>query len=211
MTQAFQTYYDPSRHKKVLDVGSRQVSGHQLNHRQIISGSELAYTGVDVVEGPNVDVVMKKPYRLPLSSKSCDIIFCGQVFEHIPYFWITFLEFARVLRRDGIILLKVPSRGHRHSPPTDCWRFYPDGMRALAEFSRLELLRVHTDFPPKDESGRRLDYARIDPRRYWGDTVAVFKKTEKYPPFIMAAIREPLVMWGNRLPKINPEKKPQTN
>ena len=211
MADSFERYYIPHKHKVVLDVGSRAVSGHKLTHKDIVKPHDLKYIGVDVVEGPNVDVVMKEPYRLPLRSQSVDIIFCGQVFEHVPYFWVTFLEMARVLRGGGVIFLSAPSRGHRHSPPTDCWRFYPDGMRSLAKFADLKLLRAHTDFPPKQSDNSRLDYSRISEYRYWGDTVGVFQKTRQYRRYRGFIMRELLIRWSNKRSVVKPNVAPQKN
>lgn len=211
VAKCFNKYFKPNRHKTVVDIGSRAVSGHTMTHRTIIEPHGLNYIGLDVVEGPNVDVVMTEPYRLPLKSDSADIIFCGQVFEHVPYFWVTFLEMARVLRRGGIIILTAPSRGHRHSPPTDCWRFYPDGMLALAKFSNLDLCHARTDFPPKVEGGSKLDYAAISDDRYWGDTVGVFTKTEDYRNFRIFVLREILIRWANKRSVLKPGVLPQKN
>lgn len=209
MERAFRKYFRKTDHHVLLDVGSRAVSGHKLTHRQIIEGSGLRYIGVDVVDGPNVDLVMKKPYRLPARSNSVDLIFCGQVFEHVPYFWVTIMEMARVVRPGGLIFITAPSRGHRHSPPTDCWRFYPDGMLAMAAFARLRVLEAHTDFPPKTEDGKRLDYSKIDRAHYWGDTLGVFEKPADYPSIKSAIIREALVLWANNLPPVRGDVAPQ--
>ncbi|SMF57869.1 Methyltransferase domain-containing protein [Xaviernesmea oryzae] len=211
MRKGFEKFFDPEVHKSVLDVGSRAVSGHTMTHRSIIEPHNLTYVGLDVVAGPNVDVVMKQAYRLPVASESADIIFCGQVFEHVPYFWVTFLEMARVLRKDGIILLTAPSRGHRHSPPTDCWRFYPDGMLALAKFSGLELLYAKTDFPKKVDDGSRLDYTTISEYRYWGDSIGVFKKTDAYRKWSIIPMRELMIRWANKRSNLKPGVQPQTN
>lgn len=199
---ALKTYLDLQKHQVVLDIGSRVVSGQRLTHRTLIDAAGLKYVGLDVVAGPNVDVVMREPYRLPVKSESADVILSGQVFEHIPYFWVTFLEMARVLTYDGIIIVTAPSRGHRHSPPTDCWRFYPDGMLALAKYSGLNLLHAHTDFPRV--VGKRFDYSSISPKRYWGDTVGVFQKTKQYPKFAIAVVREVMIRWANNKNELKP-------
>lgn len=211
VTNCFDKYFKPNRHKTVVDIGSRAVSGHKLTHRTIVEPHALKYIGLDVVAGPNVDVVMKEAYRLPLKSNSADIILCGQVFEHVPYFWVTFLEMARVLRRGGIIILTAPSRGHRHSPPTDCWRFYPDGMLALAKFSDLDLLYSHTDFPRKVEDGSKLDYSTITDFRYWGDTVGVFTKTWTRTNARSYILRQILIHWANNRSVLKPGIGPQKN
>jgi hypothetical protein len=80
----------------------------------------------------------------------------------------------------------------------DCWRYYPDGMRALAAYTRLELREVYTDFPPM--KGIRHAYGSIDAKHaYWGDTVGVFRKPAKYPRLTMAFVRSTTRWWANRV------------
>jgi SAM-dependent methyltransferase len=76
------------------------------------------------------------------------------------------MEMVRTLRPGGYIFLIAPSRGHEHRFPLDCWRFYPDGYRALAEYGQVDCLEVHTDWPAYP--GAR--------GRKWGDTVGAFAK-----------------------------------
>ena len=44
----------------------------------------------------------------------------------------------------------APSRGPEHRYPNDCWRFYPDGYRALAKYARAmtRLSKVIGDHDP---------------------------------------------------------------
>ena len=139
---------------------------------------------------------MTKPYSIPAASKSQDVVISGSVFEHIPFFWASMLEVARVLRPGGLWFVTVPSRGHKHSA-IDCWRFYPDGLRAMAAASHLTLLESHVHYPPMTEDARH-DYPRIDAKNhYWGDAVAVYRKPERYP-LEMHAIRPVVRWWANR-------------
>lgn len=199
MKIAADEYFDPITHRDVVEVGAILTPGVTLNHRQIFKVGDVKYTGVDLSAGENVDIVMEKPYRLPLSSNSADVIVCGQVFEHVPFVWVTMLEMARVLRVGGLIFASAPSRGHVHLHPYDCWRFYPDGMRSLGAFAGLETKYAHTDFPPRKDGSHNFDYGGITPDRYWGDTVAVFEKTAQYNSLMMALLREPLVAWANSI------------
>ncbi|ABM56417.1 class I SAM-dependent methyltransferase [Verminephrobacter eiseniae] len=147
----------------VIDVGSYDVNG---SYRPFFSRPGWRYTGVDLTAGPNVDRVMTSPYRLPFASHSVDVIVSGQAFEHVQFFWLTWLEMVRVLKPGGHILLLAPSRGPEHRYPQDCWRFYPDAYRALAAYGDLELLEVSTDWN-----------AHADPDSApWGDTVGVFRQ-----------------------------------
>jgi SAM-dependent methyltransferase len=92
----------------------------------------------------------------------------GQAFEHIEYFWLTWLEMARVLKPGGLIFLLAPSRGYEHRHPQDCWRFYPDGFNALANYAGMRLLEVSTDWEPHPDPGSAP----------WGDTVGVFQQPD---------------------------------
>ena len=156
-------YLDSSKPIAVADLGSYDVNG---SYRPIFSSPAWRYTGVDLSPGPNVDCVLKSPYRLPFRTGSVDVFVSGQAFEHIEFFWLTWLEMVRVLKPGGVIFLVAPSRGPEHRYPVDCWRFYPDGFGALAKYASLDLLEATTDW----ESDQAPDSAA------WGDTVGVFRK-----------------------------------
>ncbi len=147
----------------VIDIGSYDVNG---SYKPMFDRDGWTYTGVDLTAGPNVDVVLSSPYRLPFASYSVDVIVSGQAFEHVEFFWLTWLEMARVLKPGGVIFLLAPSRGPEHRYPQDCWRFYPDGYRALAAYRDLEMVSVTTDW---------AEHAEPDSAP-WGDTVGVFRQ-----------------------------------
>jgi SAM-dependent methyltransferase len=199
MAYCVKQYMPPDRHYRVVDFGSRLSRGQTLTHRDLLGGHDCEITGIDIRDGRNVDVVMDKPYRVPLPRSSADVIFAGQVFEHVPFFWASMLELARVLKRGGYLFMTVPSRGHVHSY-YDCWRYYPDGLRAMAAFSGLQLCEAYTDFPPTKEGRKSHDYGAIDARdAYWGDTVGVFMKSERYPSARIAVVRWVVRWWANRI------------
>jgi SAM-dependent methyltransferase len=202
MRQALTTYLPRQRRVDVLELGSGTSPGQTRTHRGLLQEVDHSYVGVDVREADNVDILMSQPYKIPARSRSKDVVICGSVFEHVPFFWASSLEVARVLRPGGLWFLTVPSRGHKHTD-VDCWRYYPDGIRAIAAASRLTLLESHTHFPPMTEQSRH-DYARIDiDNDYWGDTVAVFQKPERYPREMMI-VRPVVRWWANRASEEGP-------
>jgi FkbM family methyltransferase len=162
----------------ILDFGSKIVPGQKLTHKSLFSDYNCKYTGLDLEAGNNVDVVMKDPYSIPFGNNTFDVIITGQVIEHIPFLWATFLELARILKPNGYIFCSAPSRGHQHNPPYDCWRFYPDSYKALAVFSNLCLVEVETHFPARKPNIQHFDYSHIKDSEYWGDTVGVFQKVQ---------------------------------
>jgi hypothetical protein len=147
----------------VLDVGSQDVNG---SYRPIFEALGWRYIGLDREPGANVDVVARSSYRFPIRGSSIDLVVTGQAFEHIEYFWLSWLEMVRVTRVGGLLFLIAPSRGVEHRHPVDCWRFYPDGLNALAKWGGVPLLEGSTDWVrhPDPHSGE------------WGDTVGVFRK-----------------------------------
>lgn len=156
-------YLDQQQPLSVVDIGSYDVNG---SYRTLFGNDNWSYRGVDLEAGPGVDVVLTSPYRLPFASGTVDLVISGQAFEHVEFFWMTWLEMLRVLKPGGRIFLIAPSRGPEHRYPQDCWRFYPDGYRALARFGSCELLEVSTDWEPHPDPGSQA----------WGDTVGVFGK-----------------------------------
>lgn len=139
---------------RVVDIGGANVNG---SYADIFSDSKFEYVAVDLATGEGVDVVLEDPNVLPFDSGSVDIVISGQVFEHAEFFWKLFEEAARVVCETGFIFLIVPSAGPIHRFPVDCYRFYPDAMRALSRYADIELLEVwHDDRGP------------------WNDLVGVF-------------------------------------
>jgi SAM-dependent methyltransferase len=199
MVECIEKYMTKNKHYYVLDFGSFINSGQVMHHRELLANYNCHITGVDIQAGRNVDVQMTKPYTIPLPSNSQDIVITGQVFEHIPFPWASMLEIARVLRPGGYLFLTAPSRGHRHST-YDCWRYYPDSMRALAAHAELELLEGYTAFPPNVPGGRHHDYSSIDSsEHYWGDTTGVFQKPKWKFSLRRHLVREVMVRYANKV------------
>lgn len=149
---------------KIIDIGSTDICGC---YKPIFNNPTWNYKGVDLSQGPNVDIILTKPYDWhEIQSNSVDILVSGQVLEHVEFFWLTILEVSRVLKPGGIACIIAPSSGYEHRYPVDCWRFYPDGMRALARFGRLACLEAFTHWGVIGDPGS-------DP---WHDSVLVLQK-----------------------------------
>jgi O-antigen biosynthesis protein len=158
----------PKEKIKILDVGSYGVNG---TYKEIFSNSEkYLYTGLDVNPGPNVDYVAVDPYCWPeLHDESFEVIVSGQAFEHIEYPWLIIEEMNRVLKKNGLVCIVAPSRGPEHKYPVDCWRYYPDGFRALAKWVNLEVLEAKASWGKSGFS---------DGSDQWGDACCILFKPE---------------------------------
>ncbi len=150
----------------ILDLGSQDING---SYRPIFDRPPWHYLGLDVAAGKNVDIVLRDPYRWrEIKGASADVIVCGQTFEHTEFFWLTIQEIARALKPQGLCCIIAPSAGDEHRYPLDCWRVYPDGLRALARYAGLETLEAWTqweDLPEYDGESNK-----------WHDSVLVARR-----------------------------------
>ena len=94
--------------------------------------------------GENVDLVLADGYDWKeIADNSFDVVLCSQVMEHARYPWRLAQEIARVLRPRGLALLVAPSAGHVHRYPEDCFRYFPDGLPALAATAGLSVIESY--------------------------------------------------------------------
>jgi hypothetical protein len=117
----------------VLDIGACQVKGQKDTYRSLFD--DCQYTGMDIVSGPNVDIVGWKSIYFRY-----DFVICGQVLEHVEYPW----EFLTNLKKyfKHMICIIVPNTLHEHRYPIDCYRFFPDGMRALFKYAHIKEIEI---------------------------------------------------------------------
>ena len=133
---------------EILEVGSAAYHGHAVN-RELLENPNWHYLGLDLLAGPNVDVIAKNPYDWQeVPEASIDVVVCSQVLEHARYVWITMHEIGRILKPRGVAFVIAPSGGQVHRYPEDCWRFYPDGLPALDEYSGMQLIESHRQSRP---------------------------------------------------------------
>jgi len=90
------------------------------------------------------------------------------------------LQINRVLKKDGLACIIAPADGHEHRYPVDCWRYYPDGMKALAKWARMEVIEAQTQWESQNYS---------DDSDQWKDSFLVCMKiieTEGLDNFLSA-------------------------
>jgi SAM-dependent methyltransferase len=165
-----QTYCDLPK-ARILEIGSMDVNGSLRG----FSKPTTEYVGVDLEEGPAVDVVVKPGEKLPFEDFSFDLIMASSAFEHDPRFWDTFIEMCRVARAGGHIYVNAPSNGGVHRYPLDCWRFYPDAGLALMEYAGEHQIQVDL---VESFVGKRYNNSWDG----WNDFVAVFRRGPSKTP-----------------------------
>ncbi len=166
------TYLQPCANQplNVLDVGSRAIGNGSLTHRSTILAQGWSYFGMDMEPGENVDLVVPDGYDWKeIDDDQYDVVLCSQVLEHTRYPWRLTQEIARVLRPRGLAFLIAPSAGHVHRYPEDCFRYFPDGLPALAHAAGLQIVEAHVQ--------QRLAYRS----NIWLDAAAVVQKPMRSP------------------------------
>ena len=141
MTLFARKYLDEAQRLKIIDIGSYDVDG---SYRPIFSKPNWEYKGLDMVAGPNVDIVAPS-YPWPLPDNSFDAVVSGQTMEHVEAPWLWVKELERICKPGGLIVVISPWQWFIHRYPVDCWRILPDGMTyLLSKWCRCELLAVGT-------------------------------------------------------------------
>lgn len=146
----FVSHYIPRDTKvKVLDIGSYNVNGC---YRDLFKDNvRVEYVGLDMAEGPNVDYVPQNPYVWQeLEDESFDYVISGNAFEHIEYPWLTMCEIYKKLKNGGFACILAPCTIDEHRYPTDCYRYYSDGFRALAKWAGFQIISVSVSGVPDE-------------------------------------------------------------
>jgi len=96
---------DSFRNSKVLEIGSLDING---TIRVLFENCE--YVGVDVGEGPCVDVVCSgHEYDAP--DNSFDTVVSSECFEHNPYWKETFANMHRTCKPGGVVMFTCATDG----------------------------------------------------------------------------------------------------
>ncbi len=91
--------------QRVLEVGSLNINGTVRDFF-----SNCVYTGVDVADGPSVDIVAQGQ-DLTFPDNSFDVAVSAECFEHNPYWRETFVNMVRMTRPGGLVVFTCAAEG----------------------------------------------------------------------------------------------------
>jgi SAM-dependent methyltransferase len=118
---------------RVLEIGPGAFpSDYQKSVR-----CEVIWHTLDIADSPALTYPRTPLYDFPIPNDSYDIVLSGQVIEHVAKIWRWMRELARVTRPGGRVITINPVSWPFHEYPIDCWRIFPDGMKALSDDSGL--------------------------------------------------------------------------
>ena len=121
---------------KVLEIGP---DGFPSTYRRAI-GVSCEWHTIGLKEDGRLTYRASGEYDYPVEADSYDIVLSGNVIEHVRKPWRWMPELVRLAKPGGLVITINPVSWTYHEAPVDCWRIYPEGMRALCEESGLRLL-----------------------------------------------------------------------
>lgn len=115
------------KHPRLLEIGSR----NNTVYKELFSDYSN-YTGFDIKEGNNVDVV-GDAHKLSQYFKpnEFEVIFSVSVFEHLAMPWKVVLEMNKIMKKGGICFITSHQTWGVHEHPWDFWRFSDSAWRVL--------------------------------------------------------------------------------
>lgn len=143
-------YLDRNKFLTIADVGSYDVNG---TYRALFDCPNWIYVGVDIENGPNVDVVVVPDTEWPMK-EHFDVVISGQCMEHVAAPWRWIKNVASLGRSGATFWVTAPNTWEFHQYPIDAWRVWPDGLRELFREGGLEPLEA--EFIGRDTWGTAI-------------------------------------------------------
>lgn len=142
---------------------------------------------VTVTDYPKVDMECTG-----YENETWDYIITDQCLEHVKHPWIAVNEMYRILKKGGKVICTTCSYNPLHNVPIDCYRFFPDGMKALFEdFSDVKVdtwgsrdaiiedIRIGRNQVSKE---KQIEYLKQDNKTFpWVIWVVATKPIEELP------------------------------
>lgn len=128
---------------KVLEIGP---AGFPSSYQKQVNVDGITWHTIDFADTVYIEKAndyltykLDNPYVFPVPDAMYDVVLSGQVIEHVQKLWVWLKELKRVTKPGGLIIIINPVSWPYHEAPVDCWRIYPEGIKALAEDAGLDV------------------------------------------------------------------------
>ncbi len=134
----FQKYLIPHFQKddKILEIGPDDFPS---TYRRMMPPRNIHWHTLDIDGRDGLTHKACESYSFPIDDGFYDVVFSAQVIEHVPEIWSWMKEIARITKFGGRIMIINPVSWPYHEAPVDCWRIYPEGMKALCRYAGLDV------------------------------------------------------------------------
>jgi ubiquinone/menaquinone biosynthesis C-methylase UbiE len=120
---------------RVLEIGP---NSHPSDFQAILNDASIKWETLDIFQSEKLTYVAENEYSFPIPDNSFDIVISAQVIEHVREIWTWMKELSRVCKVNGFVITINPVSYPYHEAPVDCWRIYPEGMKALYSQAGLD-------------------------------------------------------------------------
>lgn len=122
---------------KVLEIGPDDFPS---SYKKCFQNIKIEWDTIDLILRKELTYVANNEYQFPIEDNSYDIVFSAQVIEHVRKIWMWVKELSRICKIGGYVIIINPISHPFHKLPYDCWRIYPEGMKALYSEAGLNLI-----------------------------------------------------------------------
>jgi SAM-dependent methyltransferase len=138
--------------RSVLEIGSFNVNG---NCKMFIAKQGLRYIGLDLRQGPDVDLVCDitediLSLHTRLAYEKFDLIICMNVLEHLYEPMKALNNMKQLLREYGYVIIVTPLVWDLHDWPFDFYRLNPDFFIRYAQENNFTILEGTFLFSTRD-------------------------------------------------------------
>jgi SAM-dependent methyltransferase len=128
--QAYLTEVGNKPGMKILELGSREVTGKSIARQQF---DRATYVGFDYYPGENVDIVgdahRLSSYFAP--EEKFDVVYSSACFEHFAMPWVVALEITKILKVGGLVFVETHFSFSSHERPWHFFQFSDMALRVL--------------------------------------------------------------------------------
>lgn len=134
----FEKYAVPcfNANSDVLEIGPNRFPSM---YQSIVGEASSVWHTLDMYDSAELTYANSEAYHFAIPDNHYSVVLSGQVLEHVKKPWRWLPELARVTKPDGLVITINPVSWPYHEAPVDCWRAYPEGMKALYEDAGLDV------------------------------------------------------------------------
>lgn len=150
----------PRARGKLVDVGCGSKPYAQIfkpyvtEYIGVEHEASFSLTNANTESAPDV---LYDGRTLPFADGSVDTVLNIQVLEHTPEPQALLSEMARILAKDGLMILSVPFCFRLHEEPHDYFRYTPHGIRTMCDQAGLEVTEMHAQGSLGSVVGHKLN------------------------------------------------------
>ena len=126
-------YFRPNM--RVVEIGP---DGPPSTLQQAVGDLSIRWETAGLEPSPAVTYTGSE-YSYPIEPDLADIVVAANVMEHVRKPWVWIRELVRICKPGGYVMTINPVSWPYHEYPIDCWRAYPEGMKALYDDANLRV------------------------------------------------------------------------